>query len=161
MVGALFTLIGGIERATRRHQGASTLSLLQVLAERESARPSEIAERQGVHPSLITRQLKELEELGYVKVAQDPADGRAWLVSLTGRGKAEVRKLQRTGIDRFASFVADWDPAEVRALTALLEKLERSKAAVSQRERDEAPANRTEQRRASRSPRRSNPNEQR
>jgi DNA-binding MarR family transcriptional regulator len=67
MVGALFTLIGGIERATRRHQGASALSLLQALAENSPARPSEIAERQGVHPSLITRQprIRRMGEHGW------------------------------------------------------------------------------------------------
>jgi DNA-binding MarR family transcriptional regulator len=149
MVGALFTVIGGIERATRRHQRASKLNLLQVLRDGESARPSEMAERQGVHPSLVTRQVKELEDQGFVTIIQDPADGRAWLVSLTRAGKSEVRRLQDIGTDRFAAFVADWDPIEVRTLTVLLEKLERSKAAVAQRQRVDAPS-RAEQRRASR-----------
>jgi DNA-binding MarR family transcriptional regulator len=150
MVGALFTLIGGIERNTRRLQGASTLSLLQVLADSGPARPSEIAERQGVHPSLITRQLKDLEDQGHVSVAQDPADGRAWLVALTGHGKVQVRRLQRAGIDRFALFVEDWGSDEVRTLTTLLEKLEQSKAAVAQRERDQTPPSRAQGRRTAR-----------
>jgi DNA-binding MarR family transcriptional regulator len=157
MVGALFTLIGGIERATRRHQGASALSLLQALAENSPARPSEIAERQGVHPSLITRQLKDLEDQGYVSVTQDPEDGRAWLVSLTGSGEVQVRRLQRVGIDRFALFVEDWDVAEVRAFTALLEKLERSKTTVSRRERAQTLANRPQRRRSSRHTHRGKP----
>lgn len=153
-MGALFTLIGGIERATRRHQGASALSLLQVLAESGPTRPSQIAQRQGVHPSLITRQLKDLEDQGLVNVAQDPADGRAWLVALTGRGQVQVRRLQRVGIERFASFVKDWDVEDVRTLTSLLEKLERSKAAVAQREQDHAPARATQRKRTARWPQR-------
>jgi len=32
-------------------------------------------------------------------------------------------------VDRFSQFVADWEPDEVRTLTALLEKLDKSKAA--------------------------------
>lgn len=150
MVGALFTLIGGIERATRRRQGASTLSLLQSLADSSPARPSEIAERQGVHPSLITRQLKDLEDRGYVSVTEDPADRRAWLVTLTGRGTTQVRRLQRVGIDRFALFVDDWQADDVRTLTALLEKLEESKASVAQRERGQTPSGRAQRRRSSR-----------
>lgn len=131
MVAALFALIGGINRATRRSQGASTLSLLQVVAEHQQMRPSEIAELQHVHPSLITRQLRELEEMSYVDVCEDPADGRAWLVSLTAAGSKEVRRLQEIGLERFAAFVADWDSSEVRAFTTLIAKLEASKAAVA------------------------------
>ena len=36
---------------------------------------------------------------------------------------------------RFAKFVADWEPSEVRTFTALLQKLEASKAAVAAYER--------------------------
>jgi DNA-binding MarR family transcriptional regulator len=138
MVFALFTLMGGIQRATRRSKQASALDLLQIVAELERARPSEIAERQQVHPSLVTRQLRELEDLGYVLVSEDPADRRAWLVTLTRAGAAETRRLQQVGIDQFAKFVADWEPEEVQTLTALLEKLERSKAAVAERARRRA-----------------------
>jgi DNA-binding MarR family transcriptional regulator len=127
MVAALFTLIGGIERATRQSKGASTLSLFQVIASSEQIRPSEIAQRQHVHPSLVTRQVRELEDLGYVQVSADPADRRACLVTLTPAGAEEVARLEQIGLQRFATFVADWTPSEVQTFTALLEKLEASK----------------------------------
>ena len=53
-----------------------------------------------------------------------------------------MRRLQQAGLDRFALFVADWEPAEVRALTALLDKLRTSMAAVG--EREQRPAARRE-----------------
>lgn len=130
MVGALFTLIGSLERATRLSKGASTLSLLQVLGAHDSLRPSEIAARQQVHPSLVTRRLQDLEDAGYVRASTDPGDGRSRLVRLTRAGKREIARLRDVGIDRFALFVKDWQPEEVRTLTALLEKLQASKAAV-------------------------------
>lgn len=139
MVVALFTLIGGIDRATRLSKGASTLSLLQVVTDHGAIRPSEIADIQHVHPSLVTRQVRELERMGYVDVRSDPADRRASLVSVTSAGADEVRLLQQMGLERFATFVDDWDPADVRMLTSLLEKLERSKAAVGESERRSAP----------------------
>lgn len=135
MVLALFTLIGGLERARRRSQGAGTLSLLQVVAAREQVRPSEIAEVQQVHPSLVTRQVRSLEDAGYVTVAADPSDQRSCLVSLTAAGAGEMHRLQQVGLERFARFVAGWEPGEVRTLTALLEKLETSKAMVAAQER--------------------------
>ena len=38
------------------------------------------------------------------------------------------------GLERFATFVADWDRDEVRMLTSLLKKLEQSKATVGELE---------------------------
>ncbi len=135
MVQALFTLVGGLERARRASPGASTLGLLEVVAARHKVRPSEIAELQQVHPSLVTRQVRTLEDAGYVEVSVDPADHRSCLVSLTAAGGEEVRRLREVGLERFAKFVADWEPDQVRTLTALLQKLEASKAAVAAGER--------------------------
>ena len=134
MVAALFALNAGIERAKRERKSASALTLLQVVAADAPVRPSEIATRQRVHQSLVTRQIREMEDAGYLKVMANPTDGRSCLVSLTPAGSAELRTLTRVGLDRFASFVRDWSGDEVRSLTALLEKLQRSMAEVNDSE---------------------------
>ena len=133
MVAALFTVQAGLERARRQRPGAGLLSLLQIIGEHGGIRPSEIAERRGVHPSLVTRQVRELEEGGYVAVVADPADGRSCLLTLTPEGIDELHRLVEVGLDRFAGFVADWSSDEVRTLTALLTKLEASKVAAGAR----------------------------
>jgi DNA-binding MarR family transcriptional regulator len=138
MVTALFTLAAGLDRARRQRKDAGALSLLQVIAGREGIRPSEIAELQLVHPSLVTRQVRELEDAGYALVAGDPADGRSWLVTLTPAGSDEMSRLQQVGLDRFALFVADWEPGEVRKLAALLDRLTESMVATGERERHAA-----------------------
>jgi DNA-binding MarR family transcriptional regulator len=130
MVGALFTLTAGLDRARRQRPGAAALSLLQVLADRDGIRPSELADVQAVHPSLVTRQVRDLEDRGFVRVAADPGDGRSWLVALTPAGRQELARLRQAGVDRFALFVADWEPREVRTLAGLLDKLRESMAAV-------------------------------
>jgi DNA-binding MarR family transcriptional regulator len=142
MVTALFTLTAGMERARRQRKAAGTLSLLQLVADRQPIRPSEIAEVQDVHPSLITRQVRELEDAGHVRVAADPADGRSCLVTLTPAGVTELQRLTQAGLDRFASFVADWSPGDVRMLTALLDKLRNSIATVASHEQEQRPAGR-------------------
>jgi len=134
MVAALFTMNTGLERARRQRKGASSLSLLQIIADHDGIRPSEIAELQAVHPSLITRQIRELETAGYVKVKSDPTDGRSTLVTSTERGIIEFRRLEQFGLKRFSLFVRDWEPEDVRHLTDLLWKLQRSMSAVSSRE---------------------------
>ena len=130
MVAALFTLNAGIDRARRERKAASALNLLQVIASGEAARPSEIASRQRVHQSLVTRQVREMEDAGFVTVNANPADGRSCLVELTPAGADELGRLTRVGLERFALFVSDWDTEEVRTLTALLEKLQRSMSSV-------------------------------
>jgi DNA-binding MarR family transcriptional regulator len=142
MVAALFTMNAGLERARRERKGASTLSLLQVIADHERIRPSEIADLQQVHPSLVTRQVRELEDLGLVNVSPDPADGRSYLVTLTPAGSEELSRLVQFGLKRFALFVKDWEPEQVRTLTELLEQLRTSMAAVSAREQRPPPARR-------------------
>jgi DNA-binding MarR family transcriptional regulator len=77
LVSALFTLIDGIERASRLSRGATSLRLLQVVAALQPARPSAPARQQQVHPSLVTRQLQDLVDMGYVDMRVDPADGRS------------------------------------------------------------------------------------
>ena len=139
MVAALFTLTGALERARRERKAAGALSLLQVIASHDAIRPSDLADLQLVHPTQISRQVRELEDAGHVEVTGDPADGRSWLVALTPAGQHEMHRLQQVGLDRFALFVADWEPDEVRALTALLEKLRSSMAAVAEAERSPAP----------------------
>jgi DNA-binding MarR family transcriptional regulator len=134
MAAALLTINTGLERARRLRKGASTLSLLRVISTRRGIRPSEIAEIQQVHPSLVTRQVRELEDAGYVKVVVDPADRRSCLVSLIPNGSEELRRLEQFGLKRFETFVQDWEPEEVRVLSELLEKLRASMAAVSARE---------------------------
>ena len=140
MVTALFTLTAGMERARRQRKAAGTLSLLQLVADGGAMRPSEIADRQGVHPSLVTRQVRELEDAGHLQVAADPADGRSCLVTLTQTGTDELERLTQVGLDRFALFVADWQPGDVRTLTALLDKLRNSIAAVTAQEQEQPPA---------------------
>lgn len=131
MVVALFTVNAGIDRARRERKSASALTLLQVVPADRPVRPTEIAARQRVHQSLVTRQVKEMEDAGYLQVTANPNDGRSCLVSLTPAGSEELRRLTQVGLDRFASFVHDWKADDVRSITALLEKLQRSMAAVN------------------------------
>lgn len=135
MVAALFVTNAALDRARRQKKGASTLSLLQVIAANPEIRPSEIAGAQDVHPSQVTRQVRELENLGFLHVKADRADKRSCRVTLTSAGADELQSLTEEGLDRFASFVADWEPEEVRMLTSLLQKLEKSKAVAAARRR--------------------------
>jgi hypothetical protein len=49
-------------------------------------------------------------------------------------GAGELQRLTQAGLDRFALFVADWQPSDVRILTALLDKPRNSITAVAAQE---------------------------
>jgi DNA-binding MarR family transcriptional regulator len=138
MVTALFVTNAALDRARRQKKGASTLSLLQVIAATPGIRPSVVASTQDVHPSQVTRQVRELESLGLVQVTADAVDRRSCRVALTSAGSDELQALTEEGLDRFGLFVAEWEPEEVRMLTSLLQKLETSKTAVAARQRPPA-----------------------
>ena len=146
LVVALFTLNAGLDRARRERKSASALALLQVVPADRPIRPSEIAARQHVEQSLVSRQVREMEDAGYLEVQANPDDGRSCLVSLTPAGANERRRLTKMGLERFALFVQDWESADVRSLTALLEKLQASMADVNRSE--ERPVGRRWARRA-------------
>ena len=138
MVGALFGLIGSIQRAQKGNGPANRLALLQMIAAHGQIHPSELAEELDVNQSSITRQVRILENEGNLVVSADPGDLRACIIQLTDAGHNKLNELSTIGLGRFSKFVADWDVEEVRTLTRLLLKLERSKKEVVVRK--ESPA---------------------
>jgi DNA-binding MarR family transcriptional regulator len=94
----------------------------QHIADRGS-RVTELAQLAQVSKPTVVYLVNDLERLGYVKRVPDPADGRAKLVQLTGRGvraQQEARKIV-VGIER------DWSRAlggrDFATLRKLLERL--------------------------------------
>jgi hypothetical protein len=58
------------------------------------------------------------------------------------RVAGELQRLTQAGLGRFALFVADWQPGDLRMLTALLDKLRNFIAAVAAQEQQLRPARR-------------------
>lgn len=140
LVGALFTLMGNMQRARRNRPEAAALSVLQIIGSVErqepgrGVRPSELAGALDVHRSAVTHHLRALSQAGHISLTTDPDDRRSSIVSLTPSGHAEVERLTATGMARFTSFVADWSDADVHEFTRLLQKFTESAAAVNARE---------------------------
>jgi DNA-binding MarR family transcriptional regulator len=148
LAAALHAVTSGTERARRKIPEAATLSVLQVLAWAQrtdpsmQVRPSDIAGALDVHRSAITRHLQSLEQAGQVSLTVDPADRRSWIVRLTDAGLAEADRLMSVGLDRYATFVADWDADDVRTLTELLLRFDASRAKAGQLGTEAPPARR-------------------
>ncbi|WP_030421004.1 MarR family transcriptional regulator [Streptomyces sp. SCSIO 75703] len=104
----------------------SAYGLLVRLGECGGQRATELAGYIGVGKATMSRQLRALEELGLVAREPDPADGRAWLVTLTPEGRDRVGRVREARRARYARRLADWDPGEVTELARLLHELNRS-----------------------------------
>jgi DNA-binding MarR family transcriptional regulator len=101
---------------------AGTGQLLNRLAQ-GPARIGDLAQMSRCHMSVSSRLVSELEAHGLVGRIADPLDGRSHLVRLTGAGRAYLDRYN-TEIGRLIGTALDgWNPVEVSALVAQLERL--------------------------------------
>jgi DNA-binding MarR family transcriptional regulator len=97
-------------------------------------RPTALAGLLGVDLSVVSRQVRSLEDVGFVHRQPDPADARAALISATESGLLafEATKQQRTEV--LDEVLADWPAGDrtdlVRLLTRFNAELE---AAIAKR----------------------------
>src|SRR5580698_10390054 len=117
-------------RAVRRARGAppidagkaltlSQYGLLEVLADRETARVAELALEAGVQPPTASRILDALERRGVIERTRDPGDRRAVTVTLTHGGRQLLESQQRWVRERRRAFVLAL-PEEQRSLVPAL-----------------------------------------
>ena len=86
-------------------------------------RCSALAQQLGVDVSVASRQLAVLERLGYVERRPDPLDGRASLLSLTSGGVEALAAARELRGQWSLNALADWDEADARLLSDLLDRL--------------------------------------
>jgi len=97
--------------------------LLSELARGGEARPSELAKRRFVDLSVVSRQIAQLSAAGLVDRRPAPEDGRASLVSVSERGRAELARWRANYLEFTARALAGWDDERVTALTGRLAEM--------------------------------------
>jgi DNA-binding MarR family transcriptional regulator len=101
----------------------SQYGLLELLADRQSARVQELASHAGITPSTATRILDALERRGVVERTRSDEDRRAVAVSLTEIGRQVVRTEQEWLRGRQRTFYAALPGAEQELAPDLLFRL--------------------------------------
>ncbi|MEG3630512.1 MarR family transcriptional regulator [Streptomyces sp. C6-003] len=114
---------GEMAREVHPDLESSAYGLLVRLGECGAQRATELAGYIGVGKATMSRQLRALEDLGLVAREPDPADGRAWLITLTPEGRERVGRVREARRARYARRLADWDPKAVAELARLLHEL--------------------------------------
>lgn len=82
-----------------------------------------LIETLGMDKSLLSRQLRTLEELGLIGREPDPADKRSSILTLTEVGRERVTTVQAA--DRAALYgqLRDWEVADLNTLAELLSRV--------------------------------------
>ncbi|HET6625826.1 MAG TPA: MarR family transcriptional regulator [Nocardioidaceae bacterium] len=114
-------------RDTHRHlyvtHTPASLFLLALLDRHGPTRVSDLAEHARVDTSVVSRQVAQVVQLGFVERTPDADDGRAHRVALTAAGA----QVLRDGRDALAGMVTerlgDWSPQEIQTFSARLRRL--------------------------------------
>ncbi|WP_328916022.1 MULTISPECIES: MarR family winged helix-turn-helix transcriptional regulator [unclassified Streptomyces] len=113
---------GELARAVHPELEPAAYGLLVRLAEVEPERATELAGYFGVGKATMSRQLRALEELGLVARESDPADGRAFLMRLTGEGRERFSRVRTARRELYLRQLQAWDRGEVAELSRLLHR---------------------------------------
>ncbi|MCL8010963.1 MarR family winged helix-turn-helix transcriptional regulator [Streptomyces sp. AS02] len=101
----------------------AAVAILRRLAESEPMRPGVLAGLLAVEASHVTRQIQQLERVGYVVRAADPHDRRARRIELTDAGRAAVHRIREAGRIGMHMALADWSDEDLRQLARLFHRL--------------------------------------
>jgi DNA-binding MarR family transcriptional regulator len=131
---ALARISRALDRQTRGDQLTRTqLSVLATVARRGPIRISEVAEVEGVNPTMLSRIVAKLEAAGLLGRTADPSDGRAAHVEITPAGAELHARLRDERTELLAGRLgalpagqADRLREALPALEALAESLVRS-----------------------------------
>lgn len=100
-----------------------TVAVLSLLAREGEQRLGAVATHLEVDPSVASRQVAALEQLGLVLRRSDPADRRAQLLAASDAGLATLADYRDLRARCVADALEGWDDAEVSHLVARLDRL--------------------------------------
>jgi DNA-binding MarR family transcriptional regulator len=124
------TALAGRIRATTREAAAAIhpelppigYKMLRVIRRCGSAHASAVADQLGVDRSVVSRQLRQLQELGLVEVRTDAQDGRVRVVALTSAGRDGIDTDDTQG-SRLVRVLGRWERADLEAFAGYLARL--------------------------------------
>jgi DNA-binding MarR family transcriptional regulator len=129
LAGRLRAAIAQIDRLLAREGNGGDLtrtqvSILYALVRHGELRLSELADREGVNPTMLSRVVASLETAGLVRRAPDPQDRRAALVAATPAAVEVHERLLRERGRIVAEYLGTVTAAQRAQLAAALPLLE-------------------------------------
>jgi len=123
--------IGKLHRRLRRTAAGSEaglsptgISILNTVVRRGPMRLSELANAEGVNPTMLSRLVGDLGDAGLLSRVSDPEDGRAALVQATQEGRRLAARMRRERTDVLNRALASLPAADLAKLERALPALE-------------------------------------
>jgi len=126
----LFALKRIVGRKLSGSTQPGSFGVLGALSRTGELRLGDLAVMLHVHPSVVTRQVAELQAQGCVERRCDPDDGRSSFVSLTPVGRRAIDAYIHRAEELVAKALERWRPEEVSTLTSLTRRLGQDLEAV-------------------------------
>jgi DNA-binding MarR family transcriptional regulator len=127
----LRSTIGGLSRRLRPTKTAlaagltpTRLAVLQRVSRQGSIRMSELAEAEGINPTMLSRVTADLVESGLLERASDEGDRRAAWVKVTPSGKRLNERIRRERTDALQVALDGLSDAQLRQIERALPALE-------------------------------------
>ena len=105
------------------HLSRPAIAILSSLQATGPVRLSALAHRTDLEAPLISREVRDLTQAGYVRRSADPTDGRAAIVELTAKGRRTIETYRSATDDIVAEAFSEWSAADLRLLAGLLERV--------------------------------------
>ncbi|TQM15889.1 MarR family winged helix-turn-helix transcriptional regulator [Pseudonocardia kunmingensis] len=114
-----------LDRRSRGDQLTRTqASVLASVMRLGPIRISELADVEGVNPTMLSRIVAKLEDAGLFRRLPDPADGRVVLVEVTEAGRVEQLRLRAERSELLSARLSALPPDRAAELLAALPALE-------------------------------------
>ena len=104
--------------------GPSQVAALATVERHGPLSPSELAEIERIKRPTATRIVRHLEDGGLLERVRDPQDGRASILSITGEGRALLKRLRERKTAYLAKRLASLNTEDRRTLERAAELLE-------------------------------------
>lgn len=97
--------------------------VLSALVTAGAAQTGALCDGLSIDKSVMSRQVRTLEEFGLVEVRPDPADGRARILEATPAGVASITAVRSGNQALLNEQLREWSPEELRMFAELLGRL--------------------------------------
>jgi DNA-binding MarR family transcriptional regulator len=97
--------------------------MMRVIRRCGAAHASAVADQLGVDRSVVSRQLRQLQDLGLVEVGADAQDGRVRVLALTAAGRAGIEAGDTQDGSRLIRGLAGWTRADLDTFAGYLARL--------------------------------------
>jgi DNA-binding MarR family transcriptional regulator len=105
--------------------GPAQTSALATIERHGPLAPSELAQRERIKRPTATKLVRSLEAAGLLDRVRDPEDGRSSILSVSGEGRALLRRLRARKTAYLAQQLRDLDAGDLAALERAADILER------------------------------------